>query len=205
MPEVIVAIANTPIPVILIVAGVAFLLLAIADKVYGEIRVAARRRKHALGVGALLLSLGLAVQLAPVFVDKSVASDVNWRQSEGVTWVLSPNLRPSFNCSAYSKFPKSSSLPQSDLICMYPTLAAADREMADYYREYRREAAVERRPEIRKAQRDWVVERNVHCPVAWSDLETPGVSQAKARCLTDFTKSRIEFYKSKMNSLSSES
>ena len=204
MSDVISAIANTPIPTILIVAGIVFLLLAIADKIYGEIRVSASRRKQALIVGVILLLVGLLVQLAPIFIsEKSTAfsTDTDWRKSDKDGWVLNTRLKPSFNCEKYSLFSKANGLPQSDLICMYQKLADADRSMGDYYREYRNALPAADRPDLREQQRVWVKQRNIACPVSWSDLETAGIADAKAHCLVEATNARISDIKAGMSKI----
>lgn len=204
MPEVISAIAKTPVPTILIVAGIVFLLLAIADKIYGEIRVSASRRKQALIVGVILLSLGLLVQLAPIVIPKkitAISTDTDWRKSDKVGWVLNARLRPSINCGKYSLLSKANSLPQSDLLCMYQNLADADRSMGDYYREYRNALPTADRPELTKQQRAWVIDRNIACPVSWSDLETAGIADSKAHCLLESTNERTSHIKTAMEKI----
>ena len=63
MVDLLKSLSDTPIPTILIVAGLLFLLLAIADKVRGEFRVSEKNRKYALATGVVLVVVGIGVSL----------------------------------------------------------------------------------------------------------------------------------------------
>lgn len=59
------AFKDTPIPTILVVAGILFLLLAIAGQLAGKIAVPPERQRQAMIMGGLLLAVGIALHLAP--------------------------------------------------------------------------------------------------------------------------------------------
>jgi hypothetical protein len=66
MESVVAALKDTPIPTILVIAGIAFLLLAIAGQVAGRIAVAPERQRWAALIGGGLLAIGLALHLVPL-------------------------------------------------------------------------------------------------------------------------------------------
>jgi hypothetical protein len=66
MESVIKALKDTPIPTILVVGGMAFLLLAIAGQLAGRIVVAPERQRWAALIGGGLLTIGLALHIVPL-------------------------------------------------------------------------------------------------------------------------------------------
>jgi hypothetical protein len=65
MESVIAALKDTPIPTILVIAGIAFLLLAIAGQLAGRIVVAPERQRWAAIIGGGLLAIGLGLHIVP--------------------------------------------------------------------------------------------------------------------------------------------
>ncbi len=65
MQGIITALKDTPIPTILVVGGIAFLLLAVAGQVAGKIEVPPARQKWAGLAGTLLLMAGVTLHLIP--------------------------------------------------------------------------------------------------------------------------------------------
>lgn len=65
MESAIVALKDTPIPTILVIAGIVFLLLAIAGQLAGRIAVAPERQRWAAVIGGGLLVLGVALHVVP--------------------------------------------------------------------------------------------------------------------------------------------
>jgi hypothetical protein len=59
------ALQGTPIPTILVVAGIVFLLLSIAGQLAGRIVVPPERQRQAAIIGGLLLVVGVALNIAP--------------------------------------------------------------------------------------------------------------------------------------------
>ena len=65
MTDIIKAIVDTPIPTMLVVAGILFLLLSVADKVSAHLTIQDSRKKQALLLGILLLAGGVGLSLQP--------------------------------------------------------------------------------------------------------------------------------------------
>jgi hypothetical protein len=59
MDSIVVAIKDTPIPTLLIVGGIAFLLLAIASQLGGIIAVPPERQRWAAVIGSGLIAIGI--------------------------------------------------------------------------------------------------------------------------------------------------
>jgi hypothetical protein len=59
------ALKDTPIPTILVVAGIVFLLLSIAGQLAGRITVPPERQRQATIIGGLLVVVGVALHLVP--------------------------------------------------------------------------------------------------------------------------------------------
>lgn len=55
--------SGTTVPTIFVIAGIVFLLLSIADKVYGELQISKTNRKYALAVGLTLLIIGAGIEI----------------------------------------------------------------------------------------------------------------------------------------------
>ena len=68
MDKAIVAIAGTPVPTILIIAGIVFLLLSVAGDIGKRISVETKKQKLSGIIGGIMLTLGLAVYVAEGFV-----------------------------------------------------------------------------------------------------------------------------------------
>jgi hypothetical protein len=66
------ALKETPIPTIMVVAGIAFLLLAIARQLAGRIVVAPERQRWAAFIGGGLLAIGLALHIVPKLASEVV-------------------------------------------------------------------------------------------------------------------------------------
>jgi hypothetical protein len=65
MDSVIAALKDTPVPTILVVAGIVFLLLSIAGQLAGRIAVPPERQRQAAMIGGLLVVVGIALHVAP--------------------------------------------------------------------------------------------------------------------------------------------
>jgi hypothetical protein len=65
MESAITALKDTPIPTILVVAGIAFLLLAMAGQLAGRIVVAPERQRWAAVIGGGLLAISVALHIVP--------------------------------------------------------------------------------------------------------------------------------------------
>jgi hypothetical protein len=76
MDGMIAALKDTPIPTILVVAGIVFLLLSIAGQLAGRIAVPPERQRQAAVMGGLLGVVGIALHVAPPLRIPRKASDI---------------------------------------------------------------------------------------------------------------------------------
>ena len=67
MDELLGAIHDTPLPTILVVAGIIFWILAVAGSVAGKVRVEPRRQRMAGVAGSILIVLGLVLYVVPLY------------------------------------------------------------------------------------------------------------------------------------------
>jgi hypothetical protein len=65
MESILAALKETPIPTILVVAGIVFLLLSIAGQLAGRITVPPERQRQATIIGCLLVVVGVALHVIP--------------------------------------------------------------------------------------------------------------------------------------------
>ena len=65
MESILTALKDTPIPTILVIAGILFLLLSIAGQLAGRIAVPPERQRQAAIMGCLLVLVGVAVHVVP--------------------------------------------------------------------------------------------------------------------------------------------
>ncbi len=65
MDSILTALKDTPIPTILVIAGILFLLLSIAGQLAGRIAVPPERQRQAAIMGCLLVLVGVAVHVVP--------------------------------------------------------------------------------------------------------------------------------------------
>jgi hypothetical protein len=65
MDSVLTALKDTPIPTIIVVAGIVFLLLSIAGQLAGRINVPPERQRQAMIIGCLLVVVGVALHVVP--------------------------------------------------------------------------------------------------------------------------------------------
>jgi hypothetical protein len=68
MDTIITALKETPIPTIMVVAGIAFLLLSIAGQLAGRITVPPERQRQATIIGCLLVVVGVALHVVPPLI-----------------------------------------------------------------------------------------------------------------------------------------
>jgi hypothetical protein len=65
MESLLAALKNTPIPTIMVVAGIVFLLLSMAGQLAGRITVPPERQRQATIIGCLLVVVGVALHVVP--------------------------------------------------------------------------------------------------------------------------------------------
>lgn len=71
MESVLAALKDTPIPTIMVVSGIVFLLLSIAGQLAGRIAVAPERQRWAAIIGGGLLAIGVALHVVPQLTSRS--------------------------------------------------------------------------------------------------------------------------------------
>lgn len=77
MDDLLGAIKGTPLPTVLVVAGIVFWVLAIAGSIAGKIRVRPGRQRAAELVGTVLIVLGLLLYVAPIKQQRPSSTLVN--------------------------------------------------------------------------------------------------------------------------------
>jgi uncharacterized protein YecT (DUF1311 family) len=97
---------------------------------------------------------------------------------------------PGFDCDAYSLKRRAERTPQGDVLCLFETVAKADREMADHYRALREASPASERPTLLAIQRDWIARRDVSCRASWDDLKNDGITRQLVHCLENETRTR---------------
>lgn len=85
MLEFLSALAKTPLPTLLCIAGVLFLLLSVSGGLSGKIQIPAAKQKTTAIIGAALLIVGLVIYLAPEKEEKIVPQPEKPVPSEGNT------------------------------------------------------------------------------------------------------------------------
>jgi hypothetical protein len=78
------ALQNTPIPTILVVAGIAFLLLSVAGQLAGRIAVPPERQRHATIIGGLPARGWCCAQHWTAAVDSAEAI-ISWARNQALT------------------------------------------------------------------------------------------------------------------------
>ena len=76
MDTIMTALKDTPIPTILVVAGIVFLLLSIAGQLAGRIAVPPERQRQAAIVGCLLVVVGIALHVTPLLRSPSKSPEI---------------------------------------------------------------------------------------------------------------------------------
>jgi hypothetical protein len=100
------ALKDTPIPTILVIAGIVFLLLAIAGQLAGRIAVAPERQRWAAIIGGLLLVIGVVLHVLPQLkLTSRGTEEVAPLQSPGVSPSTRPPPEPSVQALTEEKEP----------------------------------------------------------------------------------------------------
>lgn len=182
MTEFVQVIIATPIPKILILAGIGFMLLAVVETIFGWRIVGKWEKLGAALIGMVLLGLGLVLQ-----------TSTNGEQEWQSPLKLHPSAQASFNCKSYWKKPKDKRLPQSDVICAFADTADADRRMGSAYKKLTKARPEQDRAEIRDDQLKWQANRNSKCSTTWRLLEVKSNADKTAECLRVLTLERAEY------------
>lgn len=91
---------------------------------------------------------------------------------------------PSFGCHGQLQ-------PMERIICEDPSLAHADGIMGAIYRDLRAALGKADADALRAAQRGWLKQRKLTCPMSTSDLRSADQTAEKASCLRRATDRRI--------------
>lgn len=116
MNAILAAALNAPLPSLMVVAGLFFLLLAIVSQLGGAVTVSPERQKLAAGIGAALLALGLflhfkdALFAAPLSPQGTVAEYIHLIDSKQLD--KAKELHPGLNVEVVSRWMESASKPE---------------------------------------------------------------------------------------------
>lgn len=116
MNAILAAVFNAPLPSLMVVAGLFFLLLAIVSQIGGAITVSPERQKISVVIGAVLLVLGLflhfkdALFAAPSLPQEIVAEYINFIDNKQLD--KAKELHPSLDVEAVSRWLESASKPE---------------------------------------------------------------------------------------------
>lgn len=164
MSELLSAVKDTPLPTILVVAGIFFWLLAIAGTLAGKITVQPAHQWMAGLVGTVFIGLGLLTYFTPTSLlglgGKEAAAAAphpptqnNTPQpSTQIDLPLSASRKPSFNCATDHE-------PDEVAICNNGTLSNLDLQLADLYRTLSDRLGKNQKARLIEEQRAWVQQR----------------------------------------------
>lgn len=116
MNAILAAVFNAPLPSLMVVAGLFFLLLAIVSQIGGAITVSPERQKISVVIGAVLLVLGLflhfkdALFAAPASPQEIVAEYINFIDNKQLD--KAKELHPNLDVESVSRWMESASKPE---------------------------------------------------------------------------------------------
>lgn len=119
MDKLVAVLIGSPVHSLLIVAGIFFLLLAIVSKLGNIITVPPKRQKIAIGIGAILLALGLFLNLKGFFFTPSASPKevlVNYLTflNKG-QFTEAQKLHPAMNIEATARWMKAENRPEQPI------------------------------------------------------------------------------------------
>jgi uncharacterized protein YecT (DUF1311 family) len=169
--------SHTPLPTILVVAGIAFWVLAIAGSLAGKITVEPGKQKIAGFVGTAFIILGLILFFAPGPINQG-ASETTIKTSETTKPDSPPtnsnqnNTRPNpgVNCTG-------TGTPDEAAICSNATLIDLDWRLYGVYQALMRRLDQNQQTKLAREEASWVKQR--------------GECQRDINCLTAAYQSRI--------------
>ena len=109
-----------------------------------------------------------------------------------VLLLFSSAAQPSFDCQKYARSKIRSRVAVSDLLCISPELAEADKLMGNAYRVYRSRLTSSGAVWLRDQQRSWIRQRNQLCPLSFKDLLVAPRREAAVTCLRAATEQRMQ-------------
>ena len=167
--------SHTPLPTILVVAGIAFWILAIAGSVAGKITVEPGKQKTAGVVGTAFIVSGLILFFAP--------SPTNHNESEttartaGTTSSDSPSVNSDQNRTRPSPGVNCTGTPDEVEICRSATLIDLDWQLYGVYQALLKRLDQNRQTKLAQEESAWVKQR--------------GECKKDVSCLSAAYKSRI--------------
>ena len=170
--------SHTPLPTILVVAGIVFWVLAIAGSLAGKITVEPGKQKTAGFVGSALIVLGLILFFAPAPTNQG-GSETTAKTTETTKPEPPPtnsnqnNARPSpgVNCTG-------TGTPDEAAICGNAALIDLDWRLYGVYQALMKRSDQTQQTKLTREESSWVKQRS-EC-------------QKDVNCLTAAYKSRIE-------------
>ncbi len=168
--------SHTPLPTILVVAGIAFWILAIAGSVAGKITVEPGKQKTAGLVGTAFIVLGLILFFAPGPINQgeteTTTKTTETKRSDSPPTNSDQNSRPSpgVNCTG-------TGTPDEVAICSNATLIDLDWRLYGIYQALLRRLDQNQQTKLVREEASWVKQR--------------GECQRDVSCLTAAYKSRI--------------
>jgi uncharacterized protein YecT (DUF1311 family) len=170
--------SHTPLPTILVVAGIGFWVLAIAGSVAGKITVEPGKQKTAGVLGTAFLALGLILFFAPGPINQG-GSETTTKTTDTTKSDVPPtnsdqrNARPSpgVNCTG-------TGTPDEVAICGNATLIDLDWQLYGVYQALLKQSDQSQQTKLAREEGVWVKQR--------------GECQRDISCLTAAYKSRIE-------------
>ena len=169
--------SHTPLPTILVVAGIGFWVLAIAGSVAGKITVEPGKQKTAGVLGTAFLVLGLILFFAPGPITSggpatSMKTTETTKSDSPPTKSDQKNTRPSpgVNCAG-------TGTPDEVAICGNATLIDLDWQLYGVYQAVMKQSDQSQQTKLAREESVWVKQR--------------GECQRDVNCLTAAYKSRI--------------
>jgi uncharacterized protein YecT (DUF1311 family) len=170
--------SHTPLPTILVVAGIGFWVLAIAGSVAGKITVEPGKQKTAGVLGTAFLILGLILFFAPGPIT-SGGSETSTKTTEATKSDSPPTNSeqkktrptPGVNCTG-------TGTPDEVAICGNATLIDLDWQLYGVYQALLKQSDQGQQTKIAREEGVWVKQR--------------GECQRDVSCITSAYKSRIE-------------
>ncbi len=165
------ALSQTPLPTILVLAGIGFWILAIAGSVAGKITVEPAKQKTAGLVGTAFIVLGLILFFAPGPVHEGDGALQKKTEAGSSSDGNRKRPSPGVNCTG-------SGTPDETKICGSATLAELDWQLYDAYQASSARLDQNEQAKLAREEAAWVKQR--------------GECQSDQDCIAEAYRSRID-------------